>query len=277
VTRYEHSIGVYLLLKKFAASLEEQVAGLLHDTPHTAFSHVADFVFENEHHEYHEQFHESIIQNSEIKQILEKYNISMSVAHPERYHLLERDIPELCADRIDYALRDFYAWKKDKEAVAAKLAGLTVHKGEFVFEDIYTAESFARDYLELDKRIWADPRETAMYELLAQAIRHALDKKILSHADFFTNDKTVLTLLKTKGDAFIQKKLSFLTPSFRIETATKQHYHLYIKTKTRYIDPKIITQGKLRRLSKISSRYEKLLYSHLEKRQKGWYIYVYPN
>ena len=60
VTRFEHSLGVFFLLRKFDASLEEQIAGLLHDVPHTAFSHVADFVFENEGHEYHERFLEEI-------------------------------------------------------------------------------------------------------------------------------------------------------------------------------------------------------------------------
>lgn len=44
-SRYEHSLGVLFLLKKLDASLEEQVAGLLHDVSHTAFSHVADWVF----------------------------------------------------------------------------------------------------------------------------------------------------------------------------------------------------------------------------------------
>ncbi len=43
--RFEHCVGVYLLLRKFNAVTEEQVAGLLHDVPHTVFSHVVDFVF----------------------------------------------------------------------------------------------------------------------------------------------------------------------------------------------------------------------------------------
>lgn len=276
ITRYEHSIGVMLLLKKYRATLEEQIAGLLHDTPHTAFSHVADFVFVNEHHEYHEQFHESIIESSEIKDILKKFKISSKVAHPENFKLLERNIPDLCADRIDYALRDFFSWKKDKEAVEAKLAGLKIYRGEFVFGDIYTAESFARDYLDMDVRIWADPTEMALYELLAQAIRHALDKKILTHDDLFTDDETVLNILREKGDMFIQKKLAFLSPTFRTEPATKDHFHLAVRTKTRWVDPKIVVKNKLLRLSDISSKYKKLLEAHLKNKGKGWYVFVYP-
>ena len=43
-SRYEHSLGVLILLKNLGASLEEQVAGLLHDVSHTPFSHVMDWV-----------------------------------------------------------------------------------------------------------------------------------------------------------------------------------------------------------------------------------------
>ncbi len=45
-SRYEHSLGVMLLLKKLGASEKEQIAGLLHDISHTAFSHLVDWVLD---------------------------------------------------------------------------------------------------------------------------------------------------------------------------------------------------------------------------------------
>ncbi|MCJ7703374.1 MAG: HD domain-containing protein, partial [Anaerolineales bacterium] len=39
-SRFEHSVGALLLVRRLGASLEEQVAALLHDISHTAFSHV---------------------------------------------------------------------------------------------------------------------------------------------------------------------------------------------------------------------------------------------
>src|SRR4051812_32095315 len=54
VTRFEHSVGVYLLLRRLDAGRKEQVAGLLHDVSHTAFSHAIDFLVDSEEQDHHE-------------------------------------------------------------------------------------------------------------------------------------------------------------------------------------------------------------------------------
>ena len=49
--RFDHSVGVFVVLKKKGAKLDEQIAGLLHDVSHTVFSHVGDWVFGKEYQE----------------------------------------------------------------------------------------------------------------------------------------------------------------------------------------------------------------------------------
>ena len=44
VNRFVHSVGVFMLLRRFGAPLEEQIAGLLHDVSHSAFSHTVDYI-----------------------------------------------------------------------------------------------------------------------------------------------------------------------------------------------------------------------------------------
>ena len=99
--RYDHSVGTMLLLKKLGAGVEEQVAGLLHDVSHTAFSHLIDFVIGNAANEdYQDMTHESFIKKSEIPEILSKHGFDVQVAIDYKRHgLLEREIPDLCADR----------------------------------------------------------------------------------------------------------------------------------------------------------------------------------
>src|ERR1700733_6161088 len=56
ITRFEHSVGVMLLVRRAGGDLKEQVAALLHDVSHTAFSHVIDHVFHDQGTQsYHEQ------------------------------------------------------------------------------------------------------------------------------------------------------------------------------------------------------------------------------
>ena len=61
-SRFDHAVGAMLLLRRLGASLEEQIAALLHDVSHTAFSHVIDYVFHNHSGQsYHENWKEEIV------------------------------------------------------------------------------------------------------------------------------------------------------------------------------------------------------------------------
>ena len=81
VTRFEHSVGVYLLLKIFGASLEEQIAGLLHDVSHSAFSHCIDYTGSHEAQQkqsHQDDVFEAFVRNSEIPAILDRYGVDTS-------------------------------------------------------------------------------------------------------------------------------------------------------------------------------------------------------
>ena len=98
-----------MLLIRQLGGLQEQVAGLLHDVSHTAFSHVVDVVLENEAEDYHEAIFMDVIKQSSIPAILEKYGYEVeNILDTSRWSLLEQSAPALCADRIDYTLRDRY-------------------------------------------------------------------------------------------------------------------------------------------------------------------------
>ena len=81
-TRFEHSMGVFYICKKFGSSLEEQIAGLLHDVSHTAFSHVVDFVFgSGEKQDFAENLEEEFIAKTDIPEILKKYGFDYQKIH----------------------------------------------------------------------------------------------------------------------------------------------------------------------------------------------------
>jgi HD superfamily phosphohydrolase len=103
-SRFDHSIGVMLLLKKLGASLNEQIAGLLHDMSHTAFSHLTDWIWGDRLTEdYQDNIFSDFLKNSkDVTGILENYGIQYELFfNLHDFSLLERKSPDLCADRID--------------------------------------------------------------------------------------------------------------------------------------------------------------------------------
>ena len=179
-SRYEHSIGVMLLLRKLGADLEEQVAGLLHDISHTAFSHVADWLFGSYHNEdYQDKIHLEMIEKLGVPQILEKYGFDYrKIADIEKFSLLERDTSYLCADRVDYALREIKDFE-NKNNFKLVLEGLVAYKGKLVFNSKEAAEIFSRGFAVCQKEHWASNEAKTRYHILASVLRRGMDKKII--------------------------------------------------------------------------------------------------
>ena len=150
-SRYDHSIGVLILLRRMKANLNEQIAGLLHDVSHTAFSHVVDWVIgDSTKEDYQDNIHLGIIENSEIPEILNKYGIDYkNISNIEEYSLLEQEIPMLCADRVDYALREM---KLSRNLDIDKIINCLIsYEGKIVFSSIDSAKIFANEFVKCQK------------------------------------------------------------------------------------------------------------------------------
>ena len=102
-TRYNHCIGVWALLRRYGASLEEQVAGLLHDASHTVFSHVGDYLIKQADckKSYQDDIHAEYLAKQGIGKILSKHGMKLEdiVPNSEVHCALDQDLPDLCADR----------------------------------------------------------------------------------------------------------------------------------------------------------------------------------
>ncbi|OIO64459.1 hypothetical protein AUJ68_06080 [Candidatus Woesearchaeota archaeon CG1_02_57_44] len=289
VTRFEHSIGVMLLLRRFSASMPEQIAGLLHDVPHTAFSHVIDFVFRNETHEFHERFHEKIITESEIPLILKDHGFDPQEILHGKFSLLEQGLPDLCADRLDYTMRDMAANLGWEQKAKAHLAGLHVVDRSFWCTTQDAAKALALDYLEVDKRIWSDPREIAAFQVLADAIKAAMDAKELSMNDLWLTDDELMAKLRASKVPEVQCLIGLLTPSFGItilpalpiagadkpsSTYAIPTRVMHTKSKVRWIDPRF---GAGKKLSEVDEAFSKLVQGHREQAEDGYFIQITTN
>ncbi|MFH0837146.1 MAG: HD domain-containing protein [Candidatus Aenigmatarchaeota archaeon] len=298
VSRYEHSLGVMILLKKLNASIEEQIAGLLHDIPHTAFSHVIDFAFPSKDHDFHEKFHEKIINESEIPNILKKHGIDTNkILDKHNFPLLEKKLPDLCADRIDYTLRDITAVYGNLTDLQSKsaieihkkitryISTLIVYKNEIIFSNKDMAKEFAEDFIKFDEESWSHPIEVTLFQLLADAMKLGLDSGILTEQDLFQNDEFVYNKLKNSNNQQILKKLEMISPNLEIIDNPNDH-DFFSKNKLRYVDPKFIIMTKLqsneardttlqtKRVSEEFPDFLEFMNKHIEKIEKGNFIKI---
>ena len=262
-TRYEHSLGVLHLLSRLGAGLEERVAGLLHDVPHTAFSHTVDIVFPSEEHNFHERFHHEIITRSEVPAILRRHGVSPHAAlEPERYPLLETPLPGLCADRIDYTLRDLHSRHEiDATHAADFLSHLLPTPSGIVVDDTGAAEWFARLFRRANDRYWTGPQEAGAYWALAGAIRRGYETGGFTHNDLFSTDAEALARLRSLDDAEVQAYLTLLTPGTHFYEVEDGGPRFSTHMKQRHVDPLILEKGwqAPRRLSEVSRSYRRAL------------------
>ena len=262
-SRYDHSIGVFLILKKLGASEEEQIAGLLHDISHTAFSHVIDWVIgEGDMENYQDSQHMGYISDREISRILKKYNY-----HPHRildhknFSLLEQEIPEVCADRLDYSLQEF-ALKNAKKC----FKGLIVVSGKIAFDSKENAKLFAEEFLKKSVDHWAGYEAVVRYRLFANVLKIALKEKIISFSDFKKTDNFIIGKLLKSGNVKIKKLLTILRnkPLKNMPLGNKFAYK-----KFRHVDPLFLENGTLYRLSEVDKEFKNLMEKVREIHKKG--------
>ncbi|MBD3210524.1 HD domain-containing protein [Candidatus Micrarchaeota archaeon] len=249
-SRHEHSVGVFLLLRKLGAALEEQVAGLLHDISHTAFSHLTDAVLGNApDSDVQDARHKGFLLSSEVAGILSRHKIKPErIANLDNFPLLERDAPELCADRVDYTLREF-ATRKDRPHPNLFLDQIAVHKGKIVFTEHDAAKSFALNYLSSMADEWAGIDKTVRQHLFASALRVAVEDNVISIEDLFEDDEHVLGKIASTRHPAIRATLSLLSQDFSLEENEKDP-DFDIPRHFRYVDPGYLSRGKIKQLSK---------------------------
>jgi HD superfamily phosphohydrolase len=258
-TRFAHSLGVMHMLRTLGASLQEQVAGLLHDIPHTAFSHTIDIVYPSDEYNYHERFQHDIVQRSAIPGILARYGISIDVAlQPAAFRLLERPLPDLCADRIDYALRDLHTAGIITSSDAHDfVTHLVPSRRGLLVDDLQAALRFGRLYIRANDTLWTGPAEAGAYWALAGAIRRAYATGDFDDADIFSTDDAAMQKLRRIDDTVVQSYLALLEPGTLFYEVQDDGPYFTTHMKQRSLDPMVKEPGwaGARRLSRLSEEY----------------------
>src|SRR3989344_498807 len=257
-SRFDHSIGVLILLRRLNAKLEEQVAGLLHDASHTAFSHIIDWVLEDTTNEnYQDKTLLKTFEETEISSILKKHGFDpQKIADLEKFSLLEREAPFLCADRVDYSLREISHLHNIEDAKKI-LEDLKNVDEKIILDSLESAELFARHYVYMSRNHWGEDKAKARFYIFADILKKALSKKIISIDDMMKTDKEILDVLRKSNDEDIISGLAMLKNGFFLKKT--EGNGVILKNKFRYFDPEFIHGDKIVRLSEVSEKYKEIL------------------
>lgn len=251
VSRLEHSLGVYLLLGRLGADRREQVAGLLHDISHTAFSHAVDFVVWSEEQDHHEELKPVFLGRPDVVAALAALSYSPAEFFDDSvYPLLERPLPWLCADRLDYFLRDGLACGAVGRAEADRmLARLAVVDRTIVFDDADVAREAVRLFAVMNRDWWASDTEAFIYNEFADALREGFRLGRLTRDDLLEDDEHVLRRLQSAGSPLIDAKLEAVR-DFRPERLNG--FVPRVIPKTRWLDPPVRVGTDFKRLSELA-------------------------
>lgn len=271
-TRFDHSLGVMLLCRRLGASMQEQIAALLHDVSHTAFSHVIDYVFENhETQSYHEEKKAAYVAGTNLPEILAGYGyVWEDLIDETRFSILEQPAPALCADRLDYFLRDARdLGLATGSEVQSALEALVLEGGRVVVTDVDVARWLGYTFIRADKASWANFREVGLYELTARAIRRGLEVGSINEEDLWGTDLPLWEKLQASEDSQVQQWIQKVDPTTRF-VRDRESPTFRVSTKLRTIDPPVLINGQAKPLSSLDSHFARHRADYLSKNGGKW-------
>jgi HD superfamily phosphohydrolase len=280
-TRFDHCIGVWALLKKAGASKREQIAGLLHDTSHTVFSHVSDHLFTDKKDinkytdvSYQDTVHMSYIKGANLKTKLEKAQLTEADLNPEmkEYTALEQSLPDMCADRIQYNIHTGIILGLISKKEAKEIINDLSYEGEkWFFSTPEIAVKFGRLSLYFTKKFWGAKWNTSMNMHLARALKVAMQIGLIQHNDLYTTDDKVMSKLKNSDNKSVQLYLQQCEhPTEKMPN--RVYEQVRFSAKFRGIDPLVKIGSSLKRLTEIDSAFSEEYKATQAWAQKGYVI-----
>ncbi len=255
-SRYDHSIGAALIVWHFTKDIRQSVAALLHDIASPVFAHVVDFL-KGDYltQEATESGTKEIIENSEeIQTILKRYRLNTDdVCDYHLYPVADNDAPKLSADRMEYSFGNLINYgflsKEDLKKIYDDLVVDLNKEGEteIVFQSEEYAHLFAVNTLECSKIYVSDEDRWAM-QRLAEILRYALDKGIISEDDLYSTEPEVIGKLKSDIETK-QMWNRFCLSDTILKSEEEREGYRKIFAKKRFIDPFIKDKGRLSGLS----------------------------
>lgn len=284
-SRYNHSVGVALIIWHFTKNIKMAVAGLFHDIATPTFAHVIDFLNNDAKTQTStEKLTESIIKDSQsIQTLLRKYGLKTEeVSNYAMYPIADNKSPMLSADRLEYSIY-----------MGVSRGIITIEEADIIYNNIIIAKNeydvdemcfksreIARKFacLSLDNGYFmCNGVSTISNQLFADILRLAIERNIIADTEFMhsTEDEIIKKIECSKEDKM--KKLWKIYQEFDSVTSAKKSitgkntYSVCVNVKHRYIDPLCLNNGNVNRISKIDVNLNKQIKDFKQSNSRIYY------
>lgn len=275
-SRFDHSLGVALIVWSFTHDKAQTLAGLFHDVSTPTFAHVIDFL-RGDHlvQEATEAGTEDIIAASDdLQGILRKIGLeTRDVSDYHRYPVADNNSPRLSADRLEYSLGNMLNYGiRSLDATAGYYNDLTLTENEdgeteIAFTTLSAAAGFAEAALECSKIYVSDEDRYAM-QALAELVGSAVKDGVLTDEDL--NGTEPALIAKLKADSEYAKRWSGFCAMSEMAVSERQYENgawRKIFAKKRCIDPLVAGLG---RVSQLDAEFGARLHAFMNQTQDYW-------
>lgn len=284
-SRFDHSVGVALIVWHFTRDKKQTLAGLFHDLSTPLFSHVADFRKGDAlTQSATEEPNAAIIKgNRELVELLARDGLTPEqVCDYHIYPVADNEIPQLSADRLEYMFPSGMALEGSwtMEEIQQVYNDLEVMKNEesvdeIGFRTVEAAELYCYRFCMTGHVLQLNENKLTL-QLLAKITSLAIDLKIITEEDcMLLSEKEAMERFDKSENPEFRKYYNTFRNMTEIEhTGSKlpedEYFSVSLKVKQRYINPLVKAGYKARRLYDVSEKSRKLIDDFLTYSDTEW-------
>jgi HD superfamily phosphohydrolase len=211
-SRIELSGDVLFLLIRFGASMQEQIAGLVHNISEPVFSQTSDVVFGKKN--YTQSIYEWYLSESDIETYLKKYDWEAKDILPNspEFKRLNQPYPEMCAINIAFYVRAGVKFgmikAKDVKNILANLRYDT-EKNRWFFAKKAPARKLAHLALIFSEHVFCANDNRVLYHITGLILKRAMAVKRITKEDLlFKTDEDILQKINECDDLKLKKLIA---------------------------------------------------------------------
>lgn len=282
----DHSVGVALIIWHFTHDKKQTLAGLFHDIATPVFKHCIDFMNgDSEKQESTEERTIDIIKNSkEIMNLLLKDNIKLDeVCDYKLYPIADNEMPKLSADRFEYTfssgLTFHRVWNLDK--IKEMYSNIVIVKNEQKIDELaFKDKNICEEYIKIISNLWPEwvsDNDRTVMQFIADMCKSLNKINKLSINDLYSlSEDEVIKIFKNCGDKYLEdawENFTNCTKAYKSEKKINEKYCVNVKSKTRYLNPLVVSDNIVKRIYEISINAKNDIDNYLNLPKGGYYTY----